>query len=123
MALRNIDLASAIRGIYEDTAAHESLRAVCADKIKELDLKADKSQAKTPERFGGRRLIGNNPRLKNRFKGGGDINVRGLLDWVHSIEPLPELGPDEVPSPEYLAMSEAHAQLIQIHATIVANTK
>jgi len=89
--------------------------------MKQCKLGADPSQAvaKAP-RHGGRR----NPR-RGQLKGSGDVNLRGLVDWVESIEPLPaapEGGwPEEGPPADYAAMADAHQKLVKLHATLAAH--
>lgn len=133
MALRNIDLTSVIRCIC--TGHPEQFKALaeeCAAKMKECGLKHDAGAAvsKAPK-FGGRRTLAANPCLKGRLQGSGDLNGRSLIDWVKSIEPLPDTlipapAEGEEVSAEYMAQCEmqaAHENLVTVHATLLAHAE
>src|SRR5262245_61444204 len=124
MGLRNLDLDSAIRCIcHGNPESFTALLETCNAKMKQCGLKAAPGEAvaKAP-RHGGRR----NP-LRGQFRGSGDLNVRSLVDFVESIEPLPKLpavaeGEEAPPLPPgYAEMETAHEALLTIQATIVAH--
>jgi hypothetical protein len=145
MGLRNIDIDSAIRTVCTVSSEKTSgLLEACAAKMKSLGLKADNGKAvQRAPRHGGRR----NP-LRGQLKGSGDVNLRGLFDYVESIEPVPELpavAPEALPEsslPEgtqptqeqidaaaahhaavtaHDEMQAAHDNLVALHATLVAH--
>ncbi len=124
MALRNIDLDSAVRAIcHGDSEQFGALAAACKAKMKSLGIQADSGKAvgRVP-RHRGRR----NP-LAGQFKGSADVNVRSLIDFVESIDLLPTLSEGEESTPAFEesrdAMQAAHDALQTLSATIAAHAK